>query len=467
MNDVKFEFPEGIQRMLQILNDNNFESYVVGGAIRDTLMGKRPKDYDITTNAFPMNVVRVFSGLKENFDVKFIDAESYKVVTVNGVEIATYRKDTHKNGKTVETVIVETLEEDLSRRDFTVNAMAVGLDGKLIDLFNGQKDLEDRCIRFVGEPRDRIIEDPDRMLRAARFVGVIGGYMEAESFNAMVTYRALIKGIAPERIRIEIIKTMLGAKQGSAFFNTLSKIDALDYIFPSLNNTLLIDGGKQHRETVWDHSMMTGDYLGDKYSGRCQKNPMLRLAGYLHDVGKSEPNFKDGDIHFYEHEDKGAEMVEEEMNALLFTIKETQYVKNLIMIHMNGNIKMSPKSTRKLLVKLAKGDLDHKDWIAMRDADRAANLAKGPITDKKINKLHKKFEHELNPESGDGRCPVLMKDLAISGKNIQDLLGIGPSQIVGVILQYLFDRSVIDPALNNREALEEMIIGKKREIKYV
>jgi tRNA nucleotidyltransferase (CCA-adding enzyme) len=460
MNDVKFEFPEGIQRMLGILNDNGFEAYVVGGAIRDMLMGLKPKDYDITTNAVPMNVIRIFSG--GNFDVKFIDAESYKVVTVNGVEIATYRKDVHRNGKTVETVVLKTLKEDLSRRDFTINAMAVGLDGKLIDLFNGQKDLEDRCIRFVGNPRNRIIEDPDRMLRAARFVGVIDGYIEAESLNAMVNGSVFIKDIAPERIRIEIIKTMLGAKHGSSFFNTLVKIDALKYIFPSLNNILGIDGGKQHRETVWDHSMMTGDYLGDKYSGRCKENPMLRLAGYLHDVGKSEPNFKDGDIHFYEHENKGAEMAEEEMKALMFTTKEIQYVKNLILLHMNGNIGMNPKSTRKLLVKLTKGDLDHKDWIAMRDADRNANLAKGPITDKKLNKLYMKFEHELNPESGDGRCPVSMKDLAISGKNIQDLLGIGPSQVVGVILQYLFDRSVLDPSINNIDSLTEMVVGKKR-----
>jgi hypothetical protein len=126
---------------------------------------------------------------------------------------------------------------------------------------------------------------------------------------------------------------------------------------------------------------------------------------------------------------------------------------------------MSPKSTRKLLVKLKKHDLDYKDWIALRESDRASNRALGPYKSKQINKMYRKFEHELTPTTEYGKCPVEMKDLAISGKQIQELLGIGPSQIVGVILQYLFDRTVIDPSLNTPEKLKELVVGKPKKLK--
>lgn len=462
---MEFKFPEGIQKILQRLNDHGFEAYVVGGAIRDILMGLKPSDYDITTNAKPDMVMDIFNNV-EGYTTKFVDAESYKVVSVNGVEIATYRKDIHENGKTIDTVTVDTLQEDLKRRDFTINAMAVGLAGFLHDHHGGQRAIEFRTIRFVGNPNERIIEDPNRILRAARFAAKTGFKIQKDSLEAMRAHRKKVDtSIAAERIRLEIIKTMKTCKRGSNFFTVLADIDALKYIFPSLDATMDVDGGKQHRETVWEHSLLTGDYMGEHYAGKCRENPMLRLAGYLHDVGKSKPNFKDGDIHFYKHETKGAEMVEEEMTHLTFVKKEIAFVKNMILLHMNGNIKMSPKSTRKLLVKLKKSDLTHIDWIIMREADRASNLAKEPINPTKINKLYKKFEHELNPATGDGSCPTSMKELAISGTQIQELLGIGPSQIVGVILQYLFDRTVMDPSLNTPEKLKEMVIGKKKNYK--
>jgi tRNA nucleotidyltransferase (CCA-adding enzyme) len=133
---------------------------------------------------------------------------------------------------------------------------------------------------------------------------------------------------------------------------------------------------------------------------------------------------------------------------------------------MNGGIKMSPKSTRKFLVKLEKAGLDYKDWIALREADRASNLAKGPYEPKQIRNLHRKFRHELEPEElGRSASPVKMKDLAISGRTVQELLGIGPSQIVGIILQHLFDRVINDPTLNTPEKLTEIIIGKKKKEK--
>jgi hypothetical protein len=181
-------------------------------------------------------------------------------------------------------------------------------------------------------------------------------------------------------------------------------------------------------------------------------------------VGKCEPVFKDGDIHFYGHEETGADMVKEEMEELTFTINEVKYVHSLIRIHMNGSYKMSPKSARKLLVKMKKHDIHYTDWIALRECDRAANLAKGPFDATKLNKLHRKFLHELEPR-GEGQFPRSFKEMAMSGVRVQELLGIGPSQVVGIILQYLFDRCVMDPSLNTPEQLDAMILGKQGKVK--
>jgi tRNA nucleotidyltransferase (CCA-adding enzyme) len=461
--NTKFEFPKGIVKILEVLKSVGFDGYVVGGAIRDQLLGLRPKDWDIATNAIPTKVIDLFRSFG-GFDVRFIDAQSYKLVTVNGVEVATYRQDIYKDGKTVDTIILEHLEDDLNRRDFTINAMAVGLDGKLIDLHNGVKDLQDRNVRFVGHGSKRIIEDPNRIIRAARMVATIDGRLVQSAKMAIANNLCQMQKIAVERVRIEIIKTMQNAKRGSKFFDTLVNVGALGFYFPSLFKTMDVEGGEQHRENVFEHSMLSGDYMGKAHPSKCYENTMLRLAAYLHDVGKCEPVFKDGDIHFYGHEETGADMVKEEMEELTFTINEVKYVHSLIRIHMNGSYKMSPKSARKLLVKMKKHDIHYTDWIALRECDRAANLAKGPFDATKLNKLHRKFLHELEPR-GEGQFPRSFKEMAMSGVRVQELLGIGPSQVVGIILQYLFDRCVMDPSLNTPEQLDAMILGKQGKVK--
>lgn len=458
----KIEFPKGINTILQKINDSGFEAYVVGGAIRDILMVLKPKDYDITTNANPMNIIRIFS-VDPNYMVKFIDAESYQIVSVNGIEIATYRKDIHENGETIETIPVQTLDEDLMRRDFTINAMAAGLDGKLIDRFGGQEDLKNGIVRFVGEPRERICEDPNRIIRAARFAAQISGGIYSNSLEAIIEKVDLVPlSIAPERIRLEIIKAM-SCEHPSIFFEFLFHIGALKYILPSLHDVFSIEGGEQHRETVFDHSMMTGDYIGQKYRSRCRENPMLRLAAYLHDVGKSEPTFKDGVIHFYGHQEVGAEIIERDLKALTFTNKEIKYIVNLTLVHMQGGMKMSPKSTRKLIARLEKFELDYKDWLDLRVADRAGNQAKEPYTEGRIQKFAKKFTHEYDPTVKEFWIAFDHKALAMSGTRIQELLNIGPSQIIGVILQHLLDRVISEPELNTPEKLTEIIIGKQKK----
>lgn len=458
---MKFEFPNGIKVILETLEKYGFEAYVVGGAIRDMLMGETPKDYDIATNALPHVVVNIFDQ-KDDFFVIDIDAKSYHVVKVNGVDIATYRRDNYDDrGMLVSTTPVKDIHEDLGRRDFTINSMAVGLDGKLINDYGGQRDLEYKLVSFVGNPVERIMEDPNRIIRAARFAARIGGTISGRSMGMITsTLETVYQRIPAERIQIEIIKAM-DSQKPSIFFRNLDAMGALKYIFPTLAATVGVNGGKQHREQIFDHSMMVGDHVRRKFPKQCKKNPLLPLAAYLHDCGKAYPTFKDGEIHFYGHEDLGSTKVAEELKALKFLKSNINYIFGLIKIHMDGSCKMSPKSTRKLLYKIKQHGLEYQDWIMLHVSDRAGNLAKEPLTEKAIQKLYSKFQRELNPETNDGNCAVTdIKDLAISGTTIQELLNIGPSQMVGVILQYLLDRTILDPSLNNKEKLVQMIIGK-------
>lgn len=457
---MNFKFPPMITTILERLVQAGFRAYVVGGAIRDMVMGLEPKDYDITTNALPSQIVSLFKS-DDDFMVSDINAKSYHVVIINGVEIATFRKDIYKNGNLEKTIPVKSLEIDLSRRDFTINAMAVGLDGILIDAFNGEDDIKHRLVKFVGNPEERIIEDPNRIIRGARFVATLNGEIpNSQSTLLKDLVDVFVPTIAKERIHLEIIKAM-SCEKPSKFFRTLVNIDALKYILPSLDKTCEVIGGKQHREGVFDHNMMTGDFIRREFKAKSKSNPMLPLAGYLHDIGKCEPVFKDGEIHFYGHEKTGSEFTKRELSDLHFTNNEIKYIYGLIRCHMQGGEKMSPKSTRKLLKKFKEYDIDYKDWIALRVADRASNKAKEPYSQRKINKLYSKFDRELNPKNGDPKVALDVRELAISGTIIQEILNIGPSQLVGVILQYLLDRVLINPSLNTTEELTKLIIGVK------
>jgi tRNA nucleotidyltransferase/poly(A) polymerase len=442
------------------LEASGHKAFVVGGAVRDELLGKEPKDWDIATSALPDEIVSIFASA--DYEVKDIDAASYHVVQVDGIEVATFRRDFYHNGETVHTEPLQNIFQDLQRRDLTINAMAISRHGELIDPFGGKRDLEDGIIDFVGDVHDRILEDPARIIRAARFVSLLNGRFAARTLTALQMKKGLVDDIAHERIRTEILKTM-GYKHASKFFYALNDIGALDKILPSLKAIVGFDGGPYHGEDVFTHSMMVGDNLYGE-------DPILRLTGYLHDVGKSKPNYVKDVIHFYYHHEEGAEMIERDLSALKFTNMEIKAIKNLTLVHMRGGTKMSPKTTRKLLARFAELGVHWEDWLKLKVADRASNLARDPYQTKQVNKLRRKFKHELNPQprdiTGFTRTALEIKDIAMSGTRIQELLGIGPSPLVGVILEYLMNMVLSDPSNNTPEKLEALIMGKKKPVKW-
>lgn len=463
---MRVYLPTEVAYILNRLEDAGYKAYVVGGAVRDILMGEEPSDWDVATNALPARLIEIF----EHCEVKSINNNTYHVVKVDGHDVATFRVDEYDaEGNPIGATPVETIEEDLARRDLTINAMAMDVRGNLIDPHGGQEDLKNRFVRFVGNALDRINEDPGRIIRYARFNAYIDGLelTELKSMSQAFYLQSQFKKIAPERIRTEILKAMK-CKVPSVFFRTLYHLDLLGLVLPSMEKCWYQDGGKYHNENVFEHLMKCGDELGTAFPKHCLEKPIFRLVGYLHDIGKSIPNYVEDEVHFYEHPRIGAELVDIELRALRFTNSEIKYVQGLILCHMRGGAKMAPKTTRKLLSYMREVGVDWEEYLALKVSDRVANTAKDPYTPGRVKKIRNKFLHELYPgEYKDDVAPgteacLSHKDLAISGTRIQELLGIKPGEIIGVILNHLLQRCIVSPDLNTKEQLEFMVTGRRK-----
>lgn len=427
-----------VSHIIERLCDCGYHAYITGGAVRDQLAGLPSKDEDIVTNATPEEIEKVFLG----HDVKFV-GKQFLVTLVDGVEVATYRKDKYNglSDKNCEVSFVETLEEDLGRRDITINSLAYcEYTGEIIDLYGGQDDLKKRIIRFVNNPKDRIHEDPNRIIRTCRFLAKIDGKLECKTFEALCEHSHYVRDyVAKERIRLEILKALELLKP-SLFFQTLFEIGALQYIFPSMIPCAAHHHGKHHREDIFTHLMIVGDSISAKY-------PLLRLAGYLHDVGKPESYSDDG--RFIGHERVGADIVVKELQDLRFSIDEVSKISNLIKCHMYSIKDISPKSIRKLLAYLNSLELDYSEFLRLRIADRVGNLAKTNLTLDEIKEMLSRFKKVINEES-----PLNIKNLAINGDDVMNVLNLVPGKKVGEVLRSLFEYIIeYGPEYNTRENL--------------
>ena len=423
--------------IIDTLKKNGFGAYIAGGAVRDMLLHKKPDDIDILTNASILELTSIFQGQKFKTMGK-----TFPICMVNGIEISSARgKSDLKNFP----------ESDLAQRDFTINSMAFDpISKKIIDPFNGKKDLEDAVIRFTKDPEKRIIEDPARMIRACRFAALINGSFSLSSLKLIFACKDKLEpSVAKERILGEIIKAM-GLKRPSLFFKALKKTGLLSKIFPSLDRCHDLEGGPHHGETVFEHCMIVGDALPKTL-------PVLRLAGFLHDVGKFDAAKKSaGKLTFFGHENE-TRALSHDLAGLRFSAKDITYILSLIHIHMRPlTQKTTPKAARKLLCALDKSGLDYRDFMRMRIADKKGNLSKSPYTISQIRfRLEKLFAQMT------GQPAFQMKHLKITGKDIIQILGIAPGPDVGRIKQNLFEMVLDDPAKNNYNDLEERCLSLK------
>jgi putative nucleotidyltransferase with HDIG domain len=429
------DIPMNEMEIWNILLDAGYETYLVGGAVRDILLDESPKDYDFATKATPAEIEKVFKG--SDFKLDYVGA-NFGVMIVNGVEVATFRGDRYFGGgdKDVEITYVDTIEEDLSRRDFTINAMALDIKGNLIDPFWGEDDLLGHVcpmISFVGNPEDRINEDPNRMLRAFRFASRLNGELWFDDFDAIVDLveEGKFELIAPERIRLEIIKTLESTKNTSMFWEFLRASGILKIIFPEMEDGFGHDHGNHHSEDVWTHNMLAGDHIETS-------NPLLKFAGYLHDIGKPS-SYDSENGTFYEHHKLGADIIRRRLTDLKFANHEIRYIVNLVLIHMDGTRGMSDKARRRFKNKLNRYDLHWNDYLAIRIADRHANLSRPDFTDDQI-------QDYVNMFTMEEKVPFSVNDLAVSGGDIIRIFDLEPGPIVGQI-----QRSMLEFVLDHGE----------------
>ena len=434
--------PKDVLFILNKLRENGFEAYIVGGCVRDKLLSIEPHDYDITTSAKPNEIKEVFSDCKT-----ILVGEEFGTVGIllNKVlyEVTTFRIDGNyiNNRKPEKVIFSDNLKEDLKRRDFTINAMAMDIDGKLYDPFLGKKDLQEKIIRAVGDPNERIKEDALRMMRAIRFAGRFDFYIEENLFDAIGQNASLLKKIAPERIFDEFSK-MITSEKPSYYLLLLEESGILDVIFPELKRTVgFAQFSPYHDKTLFDHLICVMDYVRPDLS--------LRLAALFHDISKVDTLSigEDGRGHFYGHEILGAELVEEILKKYRLPNKTIEKVKILILDHMKVHSEMSDKALRRQIKRVGREnildlyDLLIADCKATR-IDRDASF----IINRKNRVKELLDEKEMKTE----------KFLEINGNDIKSL-GFSEGKIIGEILRELESLVLEDPKKNNRTYLIEYI----------
>ena len=437
--------------IVETLCEKGWQAYIAGGAARDLLSGAIPEDYDVVTNATYDQIRTVFRGRK----LKVVGI-SFRVCIIDGIEVATYRKDTDYGSQMIKGEPAESIHEDLARRDLTINAMAFcPHTGEIVDNFGGVDDLKDGIIRFTGNPYERIDEDPCRIIRACRFLAKIDGVFAPDSIKALRDNRHRIKDVAPERIRLEILKAMK-YKNAGLFFDALYEVGVLDHIFPGMEACITQDGGKYHDETVFEHQKIVGDALP-------KNRPLLRLAGYLHDIGKPvDAEHNNGNINFIDHERTGAKMVESIMTEFKFSLKETAWVTSLINLHMRSIEGSTKKKTvRKVLKAFLDSGITWKDWFLLKVADRKGNLLKADFTHSEIKSIVMRINDVLRPETGEPAFNI--RDLAVNGGDVIKELNVKQGPEVGILLSMALDYVLDDPERNTRDTLMTFVMECHRK----
>jgi tRNA nucleotidyltransferase (CCA-adding enzyme) len=443
---MRKEIPEEVKLVVEELEKQGFEAYIVGGCVRDLLLEKEPEDWDVTTNAKPEEIQKLFpNSFYENkfFTVTVLtESEDPKL---KEIEITTYRSDEKyaDRRRPEEVKYASSLQEDLSRRDFTVNALALA-KGKVIDPFEGQKDLKEKMIRAVGDAETRFDEDALRMMRAARLATTLEFTVEKQTHKAIQKNAQLLKEISQERIQDEFVKIVL-ADRASEGIELLRELKLLPYIMPELEEGYGVKQNKHHTYTVWEHNLFTL-----KYAAEQGWSLEVRLASLLHDVAK--PRVKKGegqDATFYNHEIVGANMTAKILERLKFSRRQIEYVAKLVRLHMfYYNVdEVKEASVRRLVAKLGAEHVD--DLLQLRMADR---IGSGVPKAQPYKLRH--WKYMIDKVSQDPLSPKMLK---VSGSDIMEILGITPGPKVGFLLAILLGEVLDDPRRNTQDYLTEKV----------
>ena len=453
------KIPKEVSHVTVALEKAGFEVYLVGGCVRDLLMDREPKDWDLTTNANPQQIIELFEKtVYENTfgtvgvcvpcetvkDDVIHETPEYKIIEVTPYRLETKYSDFRHPD---EVKFSEKLEDDLKRRDFTVNALALDSKGRLIDLFDGLKDIKDKTLRTVGDPNDRFTEDALRMLRAVRFACQLDFSMSYETMENILKNNELIKKISAERIRDEFVKIILSKNPASGVL-MLQKFNLLKNIIPELEEGINCEQGGEHLYDVWNHLLLAVQHAADK------NYPFeIRLAALFHDIGKprtrrfSEDKTKKK-YTFYGHEVIGERMAKKIMERLKFSKKEIDLVSMFVRQHMffSDTELITLSAVRRVITKVGVENIW--DLMSIRECDRVGMKKKEMPY--RLRKYFAMIEQAL-------RDPISVSQLKIDGEFMMKELGITPGPRMGWILHALLEEVLDAPEKNTTEHLSELV----------
>ncbi len=508
MKDLNTHIPQYVTRVTETLQSAGFEACLVGGCVRDTIMGRTPKDWDVTTNAIPEEIIGLFE--KTFYENVF---GTVGVVVKTGVTYETSQKvprETPKNDSNIvthetsreetslneqntpvynesvseepvtyetneqpkeETIIVEVtpyrmesnysdnrhpdtvtfskkIEDDLKRRDFTINALAYNpADGTLIDLYNGQNDIKDKVVKAIGNPEERFNEDALRLLRAVRFSTELGFSLEKETKEAVIRLSGNLRNVSSERIRDEFVKIIMSndAKNGMILAHDL---ELLKFIVPELEKGIDMEQNGSHIYTVWEHNIRALEHAVN------HNWPLhIRLGALFHDIGKPETrrwSDEKKNWTFYGHDIVGARITKKLMERLRFPVKLSQTVTSLVKYHLffSDVEQITLSAVRRIVSNV--GPENVWDLMKIRTCDR---IGMGRPVEKpyRLRKYEAMIEEAM-------RAPVSVGMLKIDGNRIMEVTHETPGPKLGLILHALLEEVLEDPTLNTEGYLEKRCI---------
>ena len=458
------KIPDFVTRVTETHEKAGFEAFLVGGCVRDLIIGREPKDWDVTTNAKPEEIIGLFEktiyenifgtvgvcipivSIEKTADVPHETVTSVTHVTkYDIVEVTPYRIEAKysDNRHPDEVLFSENIEDDLKRRDFTMNALALDNKGHITDLYKGQEDIKDKVVRAVGNPNDRFQEDALRMLRAIRFSAQLDFAIDYETMKAIVDNAKLLKNISSERIRDEFVK-IIESKNPSMGIAMLSKLGLLKQMIPELEEGIGCIQGGAHIYDVFEHLLQALEHSANKGF-----STEIRLAALFHDIGKPRAR-RPGDkkeYTFYGHEIVGARMTQKILERLKLPKKTTELVVSLIRNHMffSDTEQISLSAVRRIVLRVGKEHI----WELMevRECDRAGmKKSEAPY---RLRKYHAMIEEVLHD-------PISVGQLVIDGGTLINVLHMKPSPRIGWILNSLLEEILDDPTKNTEEHLVEL-----------
>lgn len=441
---MKITLPRKVLMIINNLQLHGYEAFAVGGCVRDSILARRPEDWDITTSAKPEEIKRLFrrtvdTGIEHGTVTVIIGKDSY--------EVTTYRVDgAYEDGRHPKEVrFTSRLEEDLQRRDFTINAMAYNDDVRLVDVFGGMKDLNHHLIRCVGDPRDRFSEDALRILRAVRFSAQLNFPIEPDTAEAIKELAPTLEKISAERIQAELVKLLVSPhpeRIRDAYELGITKV-----ILPEWDAMAGVEQNTpHHRYDVAEHTIRAMKYV--------KRDKILRLTMLFHDMGKPSTKTTDenGRDHFKGHALVSEEIARKVLRRLKFDNETVKTVTRLVCYH-DYRMEATPKNVRRAMNRIGVELFPY--YLAVRMADaKAQSPYRRREKIENIVAVRKLYQEALLEED----C-VTLRQLAVSGRDLMDL-GMNPGREIGSMLSELLEYVIDDPKRNEKEILRGYVKEK-------